>query len=218
MTSKNIYKELGYIDSQLILKAAPSKENKQVKKHKALWIKCGGVAACLMLILVICIMPILKRSDPSGYRSVLALTVYAADGTENSMELNQSYLHSSLSGKDAFGKDVPTFEFYVAPVEYGEEGDIFEKYEIEISYNGEVVENNDEHIRLLFVVPQHEIYGIGRYGVIGWFDEATDIIVTLKAQESGEIVEKMTVNVSYSEADAAYQMTLIDLYSAAEKE
>ncbi len=214
MTGKNIYQALGGLDPHLIWKAAPSEENKPSKKHKATLVKWGAIAACFVLVFSICILPIWDSPDSSAYRSVLALTVYAADGTEQSVVLDQSCLKSSISGKEAFGKDVPTFEFYVAPVKYGEEGDVFQKYDMEISYNGKVVEAEDEHIRLLYVVPQEGIYGIGRYGIIGWFDEPTDIIVTLKDKENGEIVEKMTVNVSYSKAAEAYQITWRDLYSA----
>ncbi len=218
MTGKEIYKELGGIDPQLILKAAPLEGKKQVRKHSGVRVKWGIAAACVVLVLSICMLPMLDSSDSSDDRSILALTVYAADGTVQSMELDQTCLKSSISGINAFGRDVPTFEFYVAPVQQGEEGDLFEAYDIEISYNGKVVGSKDEHIRLLHAVPGEGIYGIGRYGVIGWFDEATDVIVTLKAHESGEIIEKMTVCVRYSEADAAYQLTMTELYSIAAKE
>ncbi len=218
MTSKNIHKALGGLDPQLVLKAAPSGEHKQVKGQKAAWVKWGAAAACFVLAFSMCILPMLDFSESSEPRSMLSLTVYASDGTENGMEIDQSYLNSSFFDQNIFGKDVPVFEFYVAPVEYGEDGDIFERYDIEISYNGKIADEDDEHIRLLFAVPQEGIYGIGRYGIIGWFDEPTDIIVTLKAKESGETVEKMTVHVSYSEADAAYQMILTDLYSTVGKE
>ncbi len=205
---------IGNIDARHIEESADYRP-----KHKVnIWLKLTPAAACLVLVLSICLLPLFDFSKPSDYKSILALTVYADDGTPQGMELDQTYLKSSVSGIDAFGKDVPIFEFYVAPVENGEKGDIFEKYDIEISYGGKVVEDKDEHIRLLLVKPQHEIYGIGRYGVIGWFEETTDILVTLKDKKNGGIIEKMTVNVSYSEADAAYKLIMTDFYSTTDAE
>ncbi len=221
MNKKTMLNAMSGIDEDLIdqyFEIGEEAKKKKERGSKRNLIKCGAVAACFVLVLSICILPMFDFSDSPGYQPILALTVYAADGTPQGMELDQTVLKSSVSGINAFGKDVPTFEFYVAPVEQGEEGDIFEKYDIEISYGGKVVEDKDEHIRLLLVKPQHEIYGIGRYGIIGWFDEATDIIVTLKDSNSGEVIEKMTVNVSYSEADTAYKLTMTDFYSIADAE
>ncbi len=217
MNKKTMLNAMSGIDEELIaqyFEIGEEAKKKKARGSKRNLIKWGAVAACFVLILSICILPMFDFSDSSGYQPILALTVYAADGTPQGMELEQTVLKSSVSGINAFGKDVPTFEFYVAPVDQGEEGDIFEKYDIEISYGGKVVEDKDEHIRLLHVKPQHEIYGIGRYGIIGWFDEATDIFVTLKDKNSGEVIEKMTVNVNFSEADTAYKLTMTDFYSS----
>ncbi len=217
MNEKTMLNALGGIDEDLIDKYFEIGEEAKKKKAKGAnrnLIKWGAIAACFVLVLSVLLVPILNVSDPyeaSDHKFMLALSVYAADGTENSMELNQSFLNSGISGGNIFGKEVPTFEFYVAPVEQGEEGDIFEKYDIEISYNGKVVGGKDEHIILAFVIPAHGVEGVGRYCIIGWFEEATDIFVTLKDKNSGEVIEEMTVNVSYSEEDAAYKMTLTEL-------
>ncbi len=215
MKSENLFCAMNGVDPRLIAKAEPVRRGNQAQKRRAYWIKLSAVAACFVLVLSICLVPMLDFSDPSelsDYHFMLALTVHAADGTAQSMELDQTILQSSVSGINAFGKDVPTFEFYVAPVEQGEE-DIFEKYYIEISYGGKVVEDKDEHIRLLYAVPGEGIYGIGRYGIIGWFEETTDIVVTLKDKNSSELIERMTVNVVYSEADTAYKLTLTELFA-----
>ncbi len=221
MNKKTMLNAVNGIDEDLIdqyFEIGEEAKKKKARGSKINLIKWGTVAACFVLILSICILPMFDSSDSPGYQPILALTVYAADGTPQGMELDQTILKSSVSGINAFGKDVPTFEFYVAPVEQGEEGDIFEKYDIEISYGGKVVEDKDEHIRLLLVKPQHEIYSIGRYGIIGWFDEATDILVTLKDKNSGEVIERMTVNVNFSEADTAYKLTMTDFYSSDDAE
>ncbi len=226
MNQKTMLNVVNGIDEDLIdqyFEIGEEAKKKKARGSKRNLIKWGAVAACFVLILSICILPMFDSSDSSGYQPILALTVYAVDGTPQGMELDQSFLNSGISGGTIFGKDVPTFEFYVAPIEQGEEGDIFEKYDIEISYNGKIVGGKDEHIRLTFVVPVHGVegdgvYGVGRYCIIGWFDEATDVFVTLKDKNSGEVIEKMTVNVSYSEADKAYKLTMTDFYSIADAE
>ena len=53
MTNKNIYKSLGGLDPELILKAAPAE--KVQKKKKNTWIKWTSMAACFTILLVVCI-------------------------------------------------------------------------------------------------------------------------------------------------------------------
>ena len=50
MTNKNIYKSLGGLDPELIMKAAPAE--KAQKKKKNAWIKWGSLAACFCIMLV----------------------------------------------------------------------------------------------------------------------------------------------------------------------
>ena len=57
MTNKNIYKSLGGLDSELIMKAAPAE--KVQKKKKNAWIKWTSLAAACFA-LVICAMPIMN--------------------------------------------------------------------------------------------------------------------------------------------------------------
>ncbi len=199
---------IGKISDRHIEEAA---DYRAAKKNTA-WLKWGSAAACFVLILSICILPMLDDTNPPENKDLLSLTVYAADGTENNMVYDQSFLSSGISGENIFGKDVPIFELYVAPVKEGE-GSIFEKYDLEISYNGKLVEGKDEHIIVTFVIPVAGVEGVGRYCIIGWFEEETNIDVTLKDKESGETVENMTVNVKYSETDKAYQITKIYPYN-----
>ncbi len=206
MNNFDILEALNNVDDECLVNA---KINSDVKGKGFRRLKWIGMAACFMLVLLVCILPMVDFSDSPGYQPMLALTVYAADGTENSMILDHSFLNSGISGENIFGKEVPTFEFYVAPVEHG----AFDQYDIEISYTGKAVGDKDEHIRLLYVVPAQGIEGVGRYCIVGWFEEETDITVSLKDRESGEIVETMIVNVLYSEADEAYRMTLVYLYT-----
>ncbi len=221
MNKKTMLNVVNGIDEELIdqyFEIGEEAKRKKAQGGKRTLIKWGAVAACFVLVLSICILPMFDLSDSSGYQPILALTVYAADGTPQGMELDQSFLNSGISGGTIFGKDVTTFEFYVAPVEHGGEADIFNQYDIEISYNGKIVDGKDEHIRLTVVVPLQGVDGVGRYRIIGWFEETTDIFVTLKNKKNGEIVEKMTVNVSYSEADEAYKLTMTDFYSSDDAE
>ena len=50
MTNKNIYRSLGGLDPELILKAAPAE--KVQKKKKNSWVKWASLAACFCLVIV----------------------------------------------------------------------------------------------------------------------------------------------------------------------
>ncbi len=208
MSSNTISIAVGNISDRYILEAADFRA-KEVKTNRVKWV---AVAACLVLAASLLAVPLLNSLYSSESGSMLSLTVYAEDGTPREINLNEGgYLSSGISGDNIFGMDVPTFEFYVAPVEHGGRSDIFDQYDIEISYNGKVVDGKDEHIKLAFVIPSYGVDGVGRYCIIGWFEEKTDVTVTLKDKKSGETVEKMTVNVSYSEEESAYKLILTDI-------
>lgn len=56
MTNKNIYRSLGGLDPELIMKAAPAEKVQRKKKNA--WIRWGTVAACFILVLsIISIVP-----------------------------------------------------------------------------------------------------------------------------------------------------------------
>ena len=57
MTNKNIYRSLGGLDPELIMKAAPAE--KVQKKKKNTWVKWASLAAACF-VLLICAMPIMK--------------------------------------------------------------------------------------------------------------------------------------------------------------
>ncbi len=182
----------------------------KTKKEKRIWTKRGAIVACFLLVISCIALPLLNTESPTGGQSLLVLTAYAADGTENNMTLNQGYLSSGISDGNIFGKDMPTFKFYVTLAERSGSYEIFNQYEIEISYNGKIVDGKDEHIRLAFEVPPHGVDGVARYCIIGWFDEITDIQVLLKDKDTEKIVETLIVNVSFSEEEKAYQLMLTE--------
>lgn len=52
MTNKNIFREMGGLDPDLIMKAAPAEKAKK-KSLKNVWVKWGAIAACFALMLSI---------------------------------------------------------------------------------------------------------------------------------------------------------------------
>ena len=71
MTNKNIYRSLGGLDSELIMKAAPAE--KVQKKKKTTWVKWASLAACLCLIITAVLVIYDPAPDviiPPGFESM----------------------------------------------------------------------------------------------------------------------------------------------------
>ena len=61
MTTTNIYRSLGGLDPELIMKAAPAEKVKKKKRNG--WVKWASLAACFCLIVsAIIVVPMLRDS------------------------------------------------------------------------------------------------------------------------------------------------------------
>ncbi len=182
------------------------------------WYRRAAVVAAA-LILVVAVWALVERfGSEDGAQSpapLFAITVMAENGEYGKLELNQGFFNSSSESGDAlFQTDMPTFAFFVSPSEWNPQKDDSTRYGIELSYNQKKLEGiGDDHVQVLFAVAKP---GSGnppfQYIIMGWFPEPTDLVITFRDSQSGEIVEKLTVNVAYHEETQGYQLTLTEAY------
>lgn len=99
MTNKNIFRELGGLDPDLIAKAAPDVPQK--KSTNKTWLKWGSIAACLCLIITatVIMIPYINRDD-SGTQSPDISYAIAING----------FLYNPLSQPELFCKKYPELE------------------------------------------------------------------------------------------------------------
>ncbi len=223
MTNKNIYESLGGLDPALIERAAPAEKvqtiaPKKMCRKKSAWIKWLTVAACVCLVITGSVLLGGSFSDDppdDDIASGFVITAYAENGeltelgAENSV---LSVLSSSVGQNNIFGVDMPLFNFKVRPSGATESDEtLFARYELSVSYNGKVVEGMDEHVMVAYNVYAQGFEGESSFSVTGWFEEPTDITISILETESGEIVQTLFVNVSYMPHKNAYELKYVDL-------
>ena len=222
MTNKDLYREFGNIDPDMIEAAAPV-EKSQRKKRSAL-IKYITIAASFSLIVIAGIFGIIYRSpDMPGtpgipdtlenkITSYFIITAHAANGESTQLNVTDSCLNSGEPKHNIFGNNMPTFNFTVQPSDLKSNEAIYERFDISISYNETVVEwNKDEHIMVAYLVSTQHSDEPWAYSIIGWFTEPTDIVINILDKESREIVETITLNVKYLEDKQEYELKVTDL-------
>lgn len=184
------------------------------RKRKPHWGRWGIMAACLAMV-AICIVGGAIGQKPEenteNVDSLFAIRAYAADGELEEMDVNVEYFDSGTAGGNVFGVDMPLFNFWVHPTEWDGNGLIWDRYDISVSYDGKTAEGKDEHISLGYVMPAQGVEASMGYWICGWFEEPTDILVTITEKQTGEIVEVITVNVTYLPEEQGYQLMVTDV-------
>ena len=90
MTNKNIFRELGGLDPDLIAKAAPDVARKS--KHKT-FVKWGSIAACFMVMVMaaVLIIPMFNGSDPISIGGIDRDYKGSISGSEGDIEFPWEY-------------------------------------------------------------------------------------------------------------------------------
>ncbi len=183
------------------------------KARSRVWVRWCAVAASLILVISVIALPVLfsGNSSNSYHAPLFVITAHAADAQSTELEVNQNCFSSGPAQGNIFGVDMPIFDLSIEPGDWDNRGNISSTYELEISYNGKVIQGKDDHILVSIVVPIHGTDGVSKYMVSGWFEEPTDLTVAVKERASGKTVETMTVHIRYCEEENGYETTLVDV-------
>ena len=178
MTTKKFSGALGNVDEKYITEAT----SYSAKRSKRTWVRWVAIAACLSLIVAGGMLGnLFHPSDlPSNsVASYFVITAYAAEGELSELELSEGFLNSTVSQENAFGVDMPLFEFSVRPSDLKGNEALYSRFDISISYNGVDVNGMDDHIMVAYLIPTPNSDGEWAYSVSGWFTEPTDILVSI---------------------------------------
>lgn len=210
MTTKKFSGALGNVDEKYITEATSYSE----ERSKRTWVRWVAIAACLSLIVVGGMLgKLFHPADlPSNsVASYFVITAYAAEGELSELELSEGFYNSTASKENAFGVDMPLFEFSVRPSDLKGNEALYSRFDISVSYNGVDVNVMDDHIMVAYLIPMPNSDGEWAYSISGWFTEPTDILVSIMDKESREIVETITVRVTYLEDRQEYELTITNL-------
>lgn len=213
MTTETFSNALGDVDERYIAEAA----DYTVQRKKHAWGKWVAAAACLSVMIAGGLFGNLFRSpdEPDAAdRSLFVIKAQALDGETRELNVGHGYFNSVVPGEEgnAFGVDMPLFYFQVCPSDYTGEKSFYESYRLRISYNGKTVTmtDKDDHIRQAYCIST--IDSSISYGVMGWFEEPTELFVEILDRQSETILETATVRVSYVEQQQGYALEITDRF------
>lgn len=209
MNRNDLYRSFNEVDDEVLLQTElPSAAHRTHSYIKV-------IAASLALIICIAGISFLFRpnepnSEPS---SLFVLKAYAVDGNLTELGENDGCFNSGGSDEGLFDVDVPLFDFIIEPSDMGDGVDTFLNCDIVISYNGVVCDSlEDDHVSVSYLIPTNGAGARYKYHIWGWFEEETDLTITITDRERGdEVIEEFTVNVCYVEESEAYRLTVTNV-------
>lgn len=210
MNRNDLFKSFNGVDEELLQRS----ESVHVPGRKNLYTRI----AAAVLAIIVCVFGISFLHDyENGQKKVsgLAMYVYAANGERNQMNLNELFLNSVPNSADGgykfFDVDMPLFSFtFQSPLWEGQR--LFHwDHTVSFSYNGHIVDGKDAHIVFLHIIPVKGHDGYYAYEILGWFEEPTDLVITVYDKESGNILEETTVHICYFPEEEIYGLTVTEV-------
>lgn len=208
MNKNDLFKSIGEIDEQTLHITEcyrPRKTNYLI----------GLIAASLAIICTVFGFLYFRSPDTSDRSApnLFVITAQAVGGEWGELGLNNGFFNSGPSNDALFDTDFPLFDFIIEPTnpEYGQ--DTFWNCSIVISYNGVVCDSlEDDHLHVFYLIPGNGSGASYKYNIVGWFEEETDMTITITDRDrGGEVIEEFTVNVCYVADSQAYRLTVTDI-------
>lgn len=211
MNRNDLYRSFNEVDEEALLRSELPCSVHRTRPRIRL------IAASLALILCIWgAASLLSADDPNSKSATgFVMAAYAVDGNLTELGLNStclnSYFNSGSSDTRACFPDVdfPLFELIVKPADR----DLYWDTDITISYNGVICDSLvDDHIFVSYLIPLNAHSAAYQYCITGWFEEETDMTITITDRErGGEMIDEFTVHVCYDADAQAYQLTVTDV-------
>lgn len=210
MNRNDLFKSFNGIDEELLQRS----ESVRKLGCKNLYIRiAAAVLAIITYVFGVSFLHNGKNGQEKG--SGLAMYVYAANGERNQMNLNELFLNSVSNSADGgykfFDVDMPLFSFtFQSPLWEGQR--LFHwDHTVSFSYNGHIVDGKDAHIVFLHIIPGKDHDGYYAYEILGWFEEPTDLVITVYDKESGKMLEETTVHICYFPEEEIYGLTVTEV-------
>ena len=207
MNRNDLYKSFTEVDDDALLRTELPHTTRRAHPHIRM------IAASLALVLCLVGISFLLKPDSSKEDtfSWFVITAYAADGGLEELGSNDGFFNSGGTGEPLFGVDAPLFRFTVKPANWEERQEAYSSFVITVSCNGKIVDSLNDHVLVTHLLPAPGSDAPYECEIVGWFEEATDILITVSDKETGTLIEEQTVHVCYSPDSQAYQLTVTNV-------
>lgn len=209
MNENELYRSLNEIDDDLLQRSETGKAEKKPQKFIRV------LAAAAVLACVAGLGFLFRPADKSdGSTPLFVISVYAENGETVELKENEKLSFSSGSTGDPiywFDADKPLFKFDFRSAQWEGERYPWKNYTVTFSYNGKEIEARDAHIMVANTIPVAGYEGTGGYFIVGWFEEPTDIEITVRDRESGELMERTVVHICYLAEEDTYELTVTEV-------
>lgn len=212
MNNNDLYRSFSEVDDETLLRTELHLPTRNA--HARIRLLAASLAFAL---LILGFSFFINRSDSDGGTSPrFVITARAEDGEVAELGLNDGCFNSGGTGETMFQVDAPLFSFVVKPADWEKQPEYYTNVSIVVSYAGQVVDSIDDHVLVAHLIPVPGSGAPYEYEITGWFEEDTDITITISDNQDGSLIEKLTVHVSYVEQSAAYQLTVTDIQTSSE--
>ncbi len=209
MNKETLFKSIGQIDDQTLIETEPYK--KTPSSHVVFRLIAASLAIVLMVFGFSYLLP--KDHSSQTLSSWFVITAQAAEGDWKELDLNDGFFNSGGTNQSIslFPADVPLFKFVVEPASFDNNESIYSQFSVSVSYNNRTVDSLDDHVVVYNIIPLVGSNGAYGYEVTGWFEETTDVKVTIVDKRTGDLVEEITVNVKPQQGESVYTLTVTNV-------
>lgn len=212
MNKNDLFKSIGEIDEQTLVNA----ETRKKRKTSSVVIKL--IAASLaVVVMVFGFLYFLPNKQPDS--PLFVIIAQAAEGEWGELDMNHGFLNSVPDEyrKSWIPADVPTFSFMIEPSDWGDYESKYGQFGISLSYNNKTVDVADDHICFYHIYLRTGCADAGlytcryMYTVAGWFEEETNVIITITETNTGDILQKITLNVQPQQDNSTCKLTVTNI-------
>ena len=169
------------------------------------------VAAILIIIIISFIVYEEKINSSSNNKSFYIVSAVSADGSmtplsnhQNSFNFNSGTTNSIVSFPDK-----RTFALQISPSNWNFSKPISSNMKLSVECDDPQINNSlSEHISIVESMPIQSNLGHSHYFIFGWFDQEIKLTFIFSDRESGNIIEKINVQIIPDKDSESYMIRL----------
>lgn len=208
MNKNDLFKSIGEIDEQTLVNAEVRKKRKT--SNVVIKLIAASLAVVVMVFGFLYFLPDDHIDSP-----LFVITAQAAEGDWSELDMYKGFFNAAPAEnvKSWIPADMPAFSFMIKPSDWGNYESQYGQFGISLSYNNKTVDAWDDHICCYNVYPLAGCADPDRhmYEVVGWFEEETDVIITITETNTGDILQKITLNVQPQQDDGTCKLTVTNI-------
>ncbi len=201
MNRADLYRSLGEIDDETL------RRTEAVKSTRRSYLRLLPIAASITLLLCVLGNIWLSRGTDEKER-LFVLTACAVDGERLELEEGRLYLNSGGTGENIFGVNEPLFSFTVNPAKYSTNPGMYAGCEISVFRDGKIVDSLRDQVQIFHLIPMPDSDAPYTYEIMGWTEDKMNLTIRITDENSGRLLEEITVDICRSTDSEEYQLTI----------